>query len=356
MAIKTIAIMSAGEMGAAVGRALHDAGFDVVTCLDGRGEFSRKRAEEGGFRLIDTIEAMLGEAELMLSILPPEFAPAQAERIAVAMKASGSTPPYVDCNAVSPDTSRAIGKVIEGAGAAYIDGGIVGSPPGKTDKPVRIFVSGAAAPMLDALDGKEIAIKQCGAEIGRGSAVKMVYAGITKGTSALHAAALLAAEKLGVADELHEELAYSAALQADGGADAQPARHRRALSGRDARDRGDHGSGRLDAGFPRWVAVDLRAAEQDPLRQRDPRDRRQVPHHAPDDRGRRRLRAGQASSGVAVPAASATRCAGQAGQSVAPKPGAGTVAPGRASSAARTAHSSPPGNAATSVTLPRASR
>jgi 3-hydroxyisobutyrate dehydrogenase-like beta-hydroxyacid dehydrogenase len=211
MAIKTIAIMSAGEMGAAVGRALHDAGFDVVTCLDGRGEFSRKRAEEGGFRLIDTIEAMLGEAELMLSILPPEFAPAQAERIAVAMKASGSTPPYVDCNAVSPDTSRAIGKVIEGAGAAYIDGGIVGSPPGKTDKPVRIFVSGAAAPMLDALDGKEIAIKQCGAEIGRGSAVKMVYAGITKGTSALHAAALLAAEKLGVADELHEELAYSAA-------------------------------------------------------------------------------------------------------------------------------------------------
>ena len=37
----------------------------------------------------------------------------------------------------------------------------------------------------------------------------MAYAGITKGPSALHAAMLIAAERLEVADELHEELRAS---------------------------------------------------------------------------------------------------------------------------------------------------
>lgn len=64
---------------------------------------------------------------------------------------------------------------------------------------------------MGAFDGKGIVVRQCGPEIGRGSAVKMAYAGISKGTSALHAAMLIAAERLGVADELHEELKTSQA-------------------------------------------------------------------------------------------------------------------------------------------------
>ena len=59
---------------------------------------------------------------------------------------------------------------------------------------------------MSVFDGKDIIIHGCGAEIGRGSAVKMAYAGITKGTSALHAAMLIAAERMGVADELYGEL------------------------------------------------------------------------------------------------------------------------------------------------------
>jgi 3-hydroxyisobutyrate dehydrogenase-like beta-hydroxyacid dehydrogenase len=211
MPIETVAILSPGEMGAAVGGALHRRGLRVITALDGRGAFTLRRAAEAGFRDAGSLNAVLDEADLVLSILPPEHAPAQAERVAAAMKTAGRTPPYADLNAVSPDTSRAMQRVIEAAGAVYLDGGIVGSPPGKSDKATRIFVSGRQAPMLDALNGPEIDIRQCGPEIGRGSAVKMCYAGITKGTSALHAALLIAAEKLGVADELHEELAYSCA-------------------------------------------------------------------------------------------------------------------------------------------------
>ena len=208
MAFKTVAILMPGEMGGAVGKALSEGGLDVITCLDGRSPPTAERAAAAGFRPVVDLETLLGEAEIVLSILPPEHAPALARKVAGVMESSGLTPPYVDMNAVSPDTARAMQKVMEGAGAVYIDGGIVGSPPGGK-LPTRFFVSGENAGLMDGLDGLGIDVRQCGPEIGRGVAVKMCYAGITKGTSALHTAVLMAAESLGVADEIHQELALS---------------------------------------------------------------------------------------------------------------------------------------------------
>jgi hypothetical protein len=48
-----------------------------------------------------------------------------------------------------------------------------------------------------------------GEEIGRASAIKMAYAALNKGTDALYAAVLLAAEQLGVRPELMAELELS---------------------------------------------------------------------------------------------------------------------------------------------------
>jgi len=209
MTIRTVAVFSPGEMGAAVGGALHRNGFDVVASLAGRSGPTKERAEAAGFRDVGTIDAALAEADFVLSILPPEYAPATADTVAAAMRRTGRTPPYADCNAVSPQTAKQIEAVIRGAGAIFIDGGIIGSPPGKSPKATRLFVSGPEAVLMDAFDEKGLDIRQSGTEIGRASAIKMCYAGITKGTSALHAAVLIAAEGLGVGDELHEELEYS---------------------------------------------------------------------------------------------------------------------------------------------------
>jgi 3-hydroxyisobutyrate dehydrogenase-like beta-hydroxyacid dehydrogenase len=209
MTIKTVAILNPGEMGGAVGGALRDNGFDVIVCLDGRSDATQERATRYGLRNVGSLDAVIGEAQIVLCIMPPEFSPATADAVAASMGRTGHTPPYADCNAIAPETAKQIEAVIVGAGAKYIDAGIVGSPPGKTPKPTRFFTSGPDAALMDVFDNKGISIKQCGPEIGRGSAVKMCYAGITKGTSALHAAILIAAEALGVADELYEELAYS---------------------------------------------------------------------------------------------------------------------------------------------------
>lgn len=209
MTIETVAILSPGEMGSAVGRALGENGFTVITALAGRGEETRERAQACGFQDGGSLSDVVGAADIVFSILPPESAPAQAEIVARAMADSGNAPTYVDCNAVAPETSIGIGKTIAAAGAPFIDAGIIGSPPGKSEKPPRFYVSGPRAAVMDAFDGKGIDVRQCGPEIGRGSAVKMSYAGITKGTSALHNTLLLAAERLGVADEVHAEFQYS---------------------------------------------------------------------------------------------------------------------------------------------------
>ena len=210
MSIQTIAILSAGEMGGNVGGALAKEGYTILTSLEGRSAATRERALGLGFQDAGSIDDAVAGADIVFSILPPGRAVEQARTVAAAMERTGKTPPYIDCNAVSPATAHEIGTIIGKAGAEYIDAGIVGSPPGKNpSQPTRFFVSGPGAPKMAEFDGKGIDVRQCGPDLGRGSAIKMCYAGITKGTSALHVTLLMAAEKLGVADEIHEELAYS---------------------------------------------------------------------------------------------------------------------------------------------------
>ena len=151
---------------------------------------------------------MPSRADLILSILVPEAAVALAKEVAGALKSTGSHPVFADCNAVSPATSKRIGSLVSEAGGHYLDASIIGPPPGK-GQPPRFYVSGSGGDVLGQLDGRGIAVKWIGSDIGRASAIKMCYAGLTKGTLALHAAVLTSAEALGLSEELRSELAYS---------------------------------------------------------------------------------------------------------------------------------------------------
>ena len=214
MTQETIAILMPGDMGHAVGRTLREHGHDVITCLARRGEHTRKLAKLGGLRDVETLEDVVRQAGLILSILPPSAAVAQAERVAVAMGETGKFPTYEDCNAISPETARKVGDVITGAGASFIDAGIIGlapSPePGKGSGP-RFYVSGKdLGPML-VLQGRGFEVIPMGTSIGEASAIKMAYAALTKGTWTLHTAVLLAAQKLGVTETLFAEFENSQA-------------------------------------------------------------------------------------------------------------------------------------------------
>jgi 3-hydroxyisobutyrate dehydrogenase-like beta-hydroxyacid dehydrogenase len=208
MRITTVAILSPGDMGHAVGRALGNHGLKVITCLKGRSERTRRLASKGNFQDVPDLKELVSRADLILSILVPSEAIGVAQRVADAIQDSGSGPPFVDCNAVSPQSAQVMYDIIGAVGGSYIDGSIIGGPPGRGTPP-RIYVSGPGSTIMAALDGKGIEVRPMGDEIGRASAIKMCYAAGTKGTTALHTALLTAAEALGVSQELATELQSS---------------------------------------------------------------------------------------------------------------------------------------------------
>ncbi len=208
MTLRTIAILSPGDMGHGVGKALAEHGYDVITCLAGRSQRTKELAVAGGFRIVDALDEMVEQSNLIMSILVPSASVGVAEDVADAMRAMGVSRPFADCNAVSPQTARRMESIIEGSGGEYIDGGIIGGSPARGATP-RIYTSGPAAGLMDELDGKGIAVRNLGPEVGRASGIKMCYASMTKGTSALRVAMLSTAQSLGLYDELVSELSFS---------------------------------------------------------------------------------------------------------------------------------------------------
>ena len=207
MEFKTIAIVSPGAMGHKVGAYLSGRGHRVITLLNGRSEASAARAKRAGMEGAADMNELMSSADLFLSILPPALAETLARDAAAAMTATGHRPVFVDCNAVSPGTAGKIADIVTAAGAKFIDVGIIGPPPG--EGATKFYASGADAPLLDFMDGDGISVRQMGSGATRASAIKMVYAGLTKGTFTLHTAILMAADMLDIGPELHAELAES---------------------------------------------------------------------------------------------------------------------------------------------------
>lgn len=214
MKVNRIAILSPGEMGHSVGRCLLEGGFDVATCLTGRSARTRSLSEVAGIRDVPDLDELVRDSDLILAILVPDQAVSLAGEVADALRRTGaknrtgSAPAYADCNAVSPATAREIDEIITGAGGRFIDAGIIGGPPGDREK-TRFYASGSHEDVLTQLDGHGILVRPLGGEVGRASGIKMCYASVTKGTSALHAAALTAAEVMGLSEELLAEFAES---------------------------------------------------------------------------------------------------------------------------------------------------
>ena len=135
MTLRTIAILSPGDMGHGVGKALSEHGYDVITCLAGRSQRTKDLAAAGGFRDTESLDEMVSEADLIMSILVPAEALGVAEDVADALRATGLSRPFADCNAVSPQTARRMESIINGAGGEYIDGGIIGGSPARGATP-----------------------------------------------------------------------------------------------------------------------------------------------------------------------------------------------------------------------------
>jgi L-threonate 2-dehydrogenase len=199
-----VAVIAPGMMGAAVGRRLVEHGLKVLTSLEGRSAETSARAKAAG--MASASDEEIAASDFILSILPPGEAVALARRFAPSLTASNSKPVFVDCNAVSPSTVERIAAAIAPTGSPFVDAGIIGSPPKPGDAGPRFYASGPAAARFATFRDFGLDVRVLDGPLSAASAVKMSYAGITKGTQALGAAMLLAATRGGTADALFAEL------------------------------------------------------------------------------------------------------------------------------------------------------
>lgn len=216
-----VGIVSPGEMGGAVGRALAASGITVLTCIAGRSSESSARAKEAGFATRDNIAAIVESCDIFLSIVPPAAAESTARAFADAARHTHRRMIFIECNAISPERARRIAELFGETNVTFLDGGIIGAPPGEV-RP-RLYISGDATDATKADIARMLApafeVRDLGARIGQASGMKMVYAAITKGINALIVASFLAAERMELLDDLAAEFAQS-----------QPALSARAMS------------------------------------------------------------------------------------------------------------------------------
>lgn len=196
-------------MGHGLGRVLVHHGVRVLAALNDRSQRTRDLAAAAGIVDVGSVEQLVSQVDILLSVLVPSQAVEAAERVASALRATGATVLYADCNAVAPETTIRVGQIVNAAGARYVDAGIIGGPPRGNDDCPRIYASGEAAAELGELTAHGLDITLLGPTIGHASGLKMCYASLTKGLTALATELLVSAERLGLSEPLQRELQSS---------------------------------------------------------------------------------------------------------------------------------------------------
>lgn len=165
----------------------------------GRSEATAERAATAGLVAVSSLDELAQQADMIVSVCPPSAAGDVAERLADAEFAGI----FVDANAIAPDGARAIGHRFE----RFVDASIVGLPPTSPGS-TRLYLSGPAhltTQVQELWAGSLFETRPIGESIGAASALKMAYAGWTKGSTALLFTMAALAEEEDVSEALRAE-------------------------------------------------------------------------------------------------------------------------------------------------------
>lgn len=155
-----------------------------------------------------TDEALVQQANFLFSILVPSEATALAQRFAPLLNQNSKTI-FVDMNAIAPQTVRSIGALFPQGN--FVDGSIIGPPPRSPERKSAIYLSGAHAQKVADLFQYTNSVRAhvLGKEIDQASALKMCYASLSKGATALAIQSCVTAKSYGLDQVLFDELKQS---------------------------------------------------------------------------------------------------------------------------------------------------
>ncbi|RSM00229.1 hypothetical protein CEP52_009276 [Fusarium oligoseptatum] len=228
--IAKIGLLSIGDMGAGIANLLVAHNFAVATNCSGRSQDTIDRARKANVELLDTDVDLVEECSVILSVVPPRDAEDTARRVVDALSKSKRREAlyFVDLNAVSPSSTKAIGALLEKSEVPvrFIDGCILGGPPKRTTSTEARSKSSSNSDYSDwirprlPISGPEflstlpyggtlasvLNMNLISPDIGAASGLKMCFAAMSKGFIAIATQSFTTAHSLGVADVLRDEM------------------------------------------------------------------------------------------------------------------------------------------------------
>lgn len=205
-AMRTIGVCGVGMMGAAVGARLSEGGLRVVTALRKESTIAPGDLGARGIDVAGSVEELVGEVDVLLSIMGSSDAPGFGDQVLRALERSPREGlVFAECNLLEPALSMSICERIEAAGAVVVDAGICGAPPRPGHAPT-FFVSGPRAGELAFLEDHGFPVWDVGPELGAASRLKVLSAASWQGSVALMGSVLLAARRHGLDGWLTRDL------------------------------------------------------------------------------------------------------------------------------------------------------
>jgi len=161
-------------------------------------EAFRAMAAARGARLVDSLQALMAEADIVFSAVVVATAAEVGQAIAAALRPGTLV---VDINASTPRAKRLVAAAVTARGGDYVDANLMGAIP-IYGPGVPLYSSGKGmARFVEVFAPLGLNIEDAGPEPGTAAAVKMLRSVVTKGIEALVVEAMTAASLAGVRPE-----------------------------------------------------------------------------------------------------------------------------------------------------------
>ena len=204
-----IAFIGFGEAGQSIVGGLVAAGAEVVAAHDilfpdnERGARLRAAAEKLAIVAAFTPDEAVAGADIVFSTVTTDQSVVAARQVAPHL-APGQV--YLDLNSTSPGCKRSVAALVEASGAEFVEAAVMAVvPPHRHKVPLLLAGAGAAA-LAERLRPLGMDVQVAGENIGDASAIKMIRSVVMKGLDAILVESMLAANRLGVEEQVLESL------------------------------------------------------------------------------------------------------------------------------------------------------
>ncbi len=202
-----------GAVGSLFARLLREHGASVISydvLLDAGAETMRRRILADGAEP-GTFERVIGESDYVLSVTPTQSCRNVAKRASACLR-PGQV--YCDLASAPPEMKREMAAEVNGRGAVFVEGVILGAVGASAVSPAILLGGAAGEAAAPTLQRYGLRARFYSSEIGRASAFKMVRSVFSKGVETVLIETLVAARRTGIFDDIWQEI--RATLAKDG--------------------------------------------------------------------------------------------------------------------------------------------